>query len=897
VVTVKQPDFPPKAQAAAGPRHFRRLLRGSFHHYSTIVHGRFSFLLDRLFAFLFGRVVMSDADRAEIRRLAEQGTLCYVMRSPSKLEYLLFAFKFRREGLPYPQFCHYLSIYWWQSWMTTLRRIVGVVVSLLERKEYPNPYANGFVANLVVNRVPMLLPVHSFGGLPRRFGRGRRGPDPLVELTRIRRETNRPILLAPLVTIYGRRPDRDTRSMLDLIAGPSDNPGRLRRLWMFLSHRKTTFIRLGQAQSLEDLEEAVRMKIPAMVDAEPETAYHVRRTLLERIETERRIVLGPARKSRTEMIEMVLHDRGFVAALMDYCKKNDQPFIETRRRARRYLEEMAADLRPTAMNFLRWVLDRLLPRVYQSIKVDTDGLEQVRKVMRQMPVVFVPCHKSHIDYLILGYMLDRNQINLPLTVSGINLNFWPVGSLFRGNGAFFIRRAFRGKRIYTLCLTKYLEMILRGGLSLTFFVEGGRSRVGKLLPPKTGFLQYLLQAGAGANRQEVAFVPVSISYERIFEERFYTNEAAGKPNEGETLRTMLRHRRLLAKSRGRVWLDFAKPITLSDLLWVEQTSLALAVERRRRDVAQKIAHRVVYSINQLQQVTPYAIVAEALLAGTRRGVPAEVVDRRYRLLRDYLDSTGAAITETPVGVKTILATMVAEKVLSFEEDEQGEEPPFYFLEESRRLPLTIYANTVVPHHQTMSLLALAFLGAREPLPAERLFEDFRFLVWLLKREFVFGPSPDRQEADDRSDWERALGVFEAEHAIEKRDGRLLLTPDGHFAAETFAAVARAYVESYHLAARTLLSREAEAFAEKELIQSALKKGARLVSVGELDHPEAVHKMIVENAVRHYADLGLLRSTREIGDKTKAAALSYQVADFVQLRQIVERTGAYLPAVK
>ncbi|NLH49475.1 MAG: hypothetical protein GX444_12875 [Myxococcales bacterium] len=874
------------------PAHLRRFLHGSFDHYSTVFHGRFGLLLNLFFRFLFGPATINDADREEIRRAAEKGAVCYVIRGRSRLEYLLLSYKLRRENLPFPQFCHYLPVYWWQPWTTFIRRTVGILVSLWEKKGYPNPYANGYVEDLVEKRMPMLLPLHHFSGLPRRFLRGKSPFDPLQALLRIQRETDTPILLVPLFISYGRRPQRETRTVIDLIAGPPDNPGRLRRLWQYLRNRSSVYIKVAQPQELEDLEEAVRMRVPEMLDPEPETAYHIRRALLERLEEERRTVLGPARKSRTEIVEMVLHDRRFLAAIMDYCKKNDQPFIETRRRARRYLEEMAADQRPWAAGLLRFTLDRLLPRVYESVEVNTDSLEQVRKVMRKSPVVFVPSHKSHIDYLILGYVLDQHHLPMPLTVSGINLNFWPLGPVFRGAGAFFIRRAFRGKRIYTLCLVRYLETVLREGLSLTFYVEGSRSRVGKLLVPKTGFLQYLLEASAMANRSEIAFVPVSIGYERIFEERFYTNEAAGKPNEGENLRTMLRNRRMLTKSRGRVWIDFAAPILLNDLVW-NRAAASPADDEARRDLAKRIAYRVVHDINELQPVTSYAIVAEALLAGVRRGVPAETVARRYALLRDYLRYTHTVMPESPVSVEIILATMVAEKVLTFETGEE-DEPPYYLLEESKRLPLTIYANTVIPHHQAVSLLSLAMLGLPGPQPAKKIFDHFRFLVGLLKREFIFGGDPARSVEADREEMEKALAFGESQGWIDKRPEGLALSATGQFAAETFAAVATGYVESYHLAARTLAGRKAERTFEKDLIKLTLKKGERLVSLGELAHPEAVHKITIENAMHHFADLGVLRGEMIIADKTKAANHSYQVADFVQLREIIDRTSVYLP---
>lgn len=877
------------------PEHFERLLKGSFHHYSAVFHGRFSRLLDLLFRFLFGRVGLEAADGEVLQKAAEKGAVCYVTRGRSRLEYLLLSFRLRQADLPYPQFCHYLSVYLWQPWRITLRRLVGVAVSLFEGKGYPNPYRNGYVRRMVVEKVPTLLPLHHFGGLPWRFSRQRL--DPLQELIRLRRESGRTIMVVPVVIVYGRRPDRDHRSLWDMIAGASDNPGRLRRLFMFLRHSRDTYIKVSEPKELGELEALASMRVPMMADRLPETAYHIRQECLERIEAERRIVLGPARKSRAETIEMVLHERNFVSSLLDYCKTNEQPFVETRRRARRYLEEMAADLRPGIVGFLRWVLDRLLGRVYESVEVDLEGLEKVRRTVRRMPVVFMPSHKSHIDYILLNYVLYKNYVHLPFTISGVNLNFWPLGSIFRGAGAFFMRRSFRGKRIYTLCFVKYLEALLREGVSLTFYVEGGRSRVGKLLPPKLGFLQYLLQAAIGAGRREIAFVPVSIGYERIFEETFYTNEAAGKPNEGESLRTVLKHRRLLGKKRGRVWIDFGEPIQLREMLWEDHISTIPRDVNNRRELASAIAHRAVNSINKEQPVTPYALVAEAVLASTRRGMPAELIGQRFQLLVDYLQNT----TKLPgltgdhqATVQRILDTMVAEKSLSVEEGEEADEAPFYFLDEGKRLSLTIYANTVVPHHQYLSLLALVLLASKEPRPEADLFSEFSFLLRLMVRELVLGQKPGRSAPKDKRDFDRALQVFLDRGWLEQTDAGFELTGDGRFAAETFGSVVGGYVEAYHLAARALLLRKAETFSDKEFVKAALKKGTRLASMGELDHPEAVHQLLLKNALQRYTEDGYIKSEMVIGDKTKIAGRTYQVADFVELEKTIERTRVYLP---
>lgn len=890
----KQPQ--PVDRQKNKPRHLKRFLKDSFHHYSALFPGRFSRLLNLIFRLLFRGVTLEDADRQELKKAAGKGAVVYVTRSRSRLEYLLLSFKLREEGLPFPQFCHYLSVYLWQSWSTFARRTAGVVVSLFERQGYPNPYRNGFVRVLLAEKVPTLLPLHHFRGLPWRFSR--QHLDPLQELIQIRRDTNRPIMIVPLVLIYGRRPDRDTRSMLDMLVGPADNPGRVRRILMFMRNIRNIYLKVAEAVELDELEATASMRVPMMADRLPETAYHIRQACLERIEAERRVVLGPARKSRAEIIEMILHERSFVSSLLKYCKENDKPFIETRRRARRYLEEMAADTRPTIISFLRWILDRVLPRVYDSIEVDEQGLEKVRRIARRMPVVFMPSHKSHIDYLLLNYILYNNHISMPVTVSGINLNFWPIGNLFRGAGAFFIRRSFRSKRIYTLCFIKYIGAMLREGVGLTFYVEGGRSRVGKLLPPKLGFVQHLLNAAISSGRRELAFVPVSIGYERIFEERFYTDEAAGKPSEGETLGTILKHRRMLTKKRGRVWLDFAEPIPLQELLWEAQITTIPRDEQGRRDLARMIVHRAVYALNEMQPVTPYAVVAEALLAGTRRGVLGQTVVERFRLLTDYLRSRqvklpgfGANVSTT---VNNILPVMVAEKLLTMEDVSDEDDELFYFLEEGKRLSLTIYANTVVPQHPYISLLSLNLLAADKALSSDELFIEFRYLLRLLIREFVLGKTPSRSEEDDRREFNRVFDHYQRQGWLSETDEGFELSPSGRFTAETFSAVVAGYLESYHLAARALLKRKSEQFTAKEFIDAAIKKGKRLVSIGELIHAEAVHQLVLQSAMRLFEDWGIVRAELLIGDKTKITGRLYQVADFVQLREIVERTKMYLP---
>ena len=160
-------------------------------------------------------------------------------------------------------------------------------------------------------------------------------------------------------------------------------------------------------------------------------------------------------------------------------------------------------------------------KMFQGIEFEPDELAMVREQARKGSVVYIPSHKSHIDYLVLNYVLFHYHMHVPRIAAGKNLAFWPMGNIFRKSGAFFIRRTFRGARLYATVFKRYVKALLKEGHPLEFFIEGGRSRSGKLVLPKIGFLSILLEAYKEGYCDDLIFVPSSISYDRIIEEKEY----------------------------------------------------------------------------------------------------------------------------------------------------------------------------------------------------------------------------------------------------------------------------------------------------------------------------------------------------------------------------------------
>ncbi|MCZ7582871.1 MAG: 1-acyl-sn-glycerol-3-phosphate acyltransferase [Deltaproteobacteria bacterium] len=214
---------------------------------------------------------------------------------------------------------------------------------------------------------------------------------------------------------------------------------------MALRFRRRVSVRVGEIDSLENMVRRQTEKGVLSIDRSAELAYGVRRELIRQLDEERRVVLGPIRKSRSEIIEAALHNRRLVTFLREYSRENNVSFVESRSRARRYLREMAGDYSAAMIGLADILIGAALKYGRGRVEVDDRGLKAARVAARRMPLVYVPCHKSHFDYLLVSYVLYQKRLSLPFILAGINLNFWPVGPMFRACGAFFSAPVVQGQ--------------------------------------------------------------------------------------------------------------------------------------------------------------------------------------------------------------------------------------------------------------------------------------------------------------------------------------------------------------------------------------------------------------------------------------------------------------------
>jgi glycerol-3-phosphate O-acyltransferase len=609
-----------------------------------------------------------------------------------------------------------------------------------------------------------------------------------------------------------------------------------------------------------------------------------------RIERERRVLLGPPRKSARRLCEEVLRSRGVNEAVARVAAQTGTPAAQLQRRARRLLGEIAANMQPWVLHSFRLLLRQVFSRIYEGIDVDVAGIEKVRAAARKGPLILCPCHRSHVDYLVLSCAFYDHELVPPHIAAGVNLSFFPAGPIFRRGGAFFLRRTFRGDELYAAVFGAYVRKLLREGHSIEFFIEGTRSRTGKLLPPRTGLLDIIAEAVLDGALKDVQVVPISLGYDKVIEERSYAREQAGAEKRPEDVGALLRAGRVLGARYGRLDIEFDDPFDLGAAL-VQAGAQSGSGPEVRRAAVRRIAYRIMCGIGRVTPVTPTALVAAALLARGRREVTREELLAACGLLAQRARLHGARFERTvvgedgPGGLRLAALDHTLDQLGRDQHVEirgaRGEET--YGLPDERRGALDYYKNGALHFWSDESLLALAILGLGAP-SRDALCARVLELSRLLKYELVF------RQQDFEQIFAGTLDALAEPGWLATTQGRVLVTPSGREPLELLAGLTRHLLEAYHLVTCALPWLR-QSRTERETVQEVHDQAERLFLTGMITRREACSRSIYENALRVLVDGGVLR--RHDGRLTLAEGIDAeeQVARVARLLLVVPEEKA------
>ena len=805
---------------------------------------------------LFEPVAFPEDGAAEVRALAQRGTVVYVMRSSFFLHLVYLNHAAVRLGLPVARAVSGLAM---RVWRPFWRLFWGPRPLRAPRRNDVTEAVGAGESALVFLKRPRTLTTALTGGR-----------DPFPGLVKLQRETARPIFLVPVTLIWNRAAGRIKPSLLDILFGNPDEPGPLRASLTFLRNRRRAFVKIGKPV---DLQEVVASDPTGNHEA---IARRVRGALYQHLAREMRVVTGAPMKSPERIQEETLRDLTLRATLAEVARERGRADGSVEREAAANLTEIGSRISAFWVGAFASVLHAIFHRIYDGVEVDEEGVRALAKAAAIAPVVLCPSHKSHVDYLVMSYVLYNRGVLPPVIAAGDNLSFFPLGWLLRRGGAFFIRRSFKGDKVYAATLRAYVKKLVRDGTTQEFFVEGGRSRTGKLLLPKYGMVTMVIDAWLEGARPDVQFVPVSIQYEKLAEARSYERELAGGEKQKEDVRGLMKLPGVLKSRLGKVYISLDAPLSLSEIarsrgLVPLAEASGRPLDDEKRAAVRTLALKVVAGINRVSLVTPVGLCAAVLLSHERRGLSQRDFDARAAFLAEAARDAKARLSRA-LDAETFehpSAGPLADALTLLESDgtlrrstAAGE--TYYAVAEERRLGLDYHRSAIVHVYVAPALLCAALRG--ETCDQATLHARAQALSRLFKNEFVYETGvPFSRIVETNLALLRRWGIVEpaGPRGADGRDDALVRpTLAGAQRRQLLAALLGTYVETYFLAAEALALLADGPLEPREWSRRALDRGRGLYLTGRLQHHEALSGPTLESALAWLVGAGAVARTGE-----------------------------------
>jgi glycerol-3-phosphate O-acyltransferase len=826
----------------------QRLLKGTHHHFLFFLpsrKGALPWLMERF----YNGIALPKEQSDVLRHLPPEAILIYTIKFRTFFEYLFIHTRYRQEKLPVPELGLGFRLLMAQPVSRILRSMLAHVDYFFTHWRRLDPYQSGYLSEQLLNGRTMLMPLVEKKGFYRRFVKAK--VDPLRFLIELQAETDRPIYIIPHLMFFSKNPTCAIPRLRDIFLGTEQRPGLIRRLLTLFRQPGKVFVEISQPLDVQHF-------LSENNGGNPEyQALTLRRQLLAQHNRHRQCITGPVIKSQEEMKESILSNDRLRQFMAQHAASRKEPLHAVRREADAFVDEIAAKYSHTFIKFISGPVGWLFKTMYDGTVVDTEGLQRVKTMSQKGPLILVPCHKSHVDYLVLSWVLFKHNLPCPHVAAGKNLSFWPLGPIFRAGGAFFLRRTFRGARLYAKVFSEYIHKLLEDGFNLELFIEGGRSRTGKLLMPKLGFLSILFNAFKNGACQDMIFVPVFIGYDQILEESAYLHEIEGGKKEPENISQVIKARRFLKQRYGKIYINFHDPISLTELLGEYDTPFAQMPQKTQNELCRNLGWRMIRAIDESSVVTPHALVAAALLNHPSKHFTMEELFRAVDTYRSQLYTQDAKLTDTLLmdhqrACEQALENYLDRKLVEMPEGEKNMPAELGQLRVplNKRLQLEYYKNNCIAYFVPAAFTALAILEMDAfQFSAADLHARYRFLRDFFKYEFAYDV---RKEPETLV---RKVLKTLIDDAVLMPHRNLpdtyQITSRGLRKLKYFARFLKTYFESYLVVLHFFEQTPRKKARSKDRIKKIQSIGNAMLKNQEIELPESLSKINFENGISFF----------------------------------------------
>jgi glycerol-3-phosphate O-acyltransferase len=660
------------------------------------------------------------------------------------------------------------------------------------------------------------------------------------------------VQFVPVSIFWGRPVAKQKSALTVLFAHSWEIAGRIRQFFRILVHGRDTLVQFSEVISLRSL-----------IDEQLENDDNIDRiqqALADRLHQIKTATLGPDTSHRRTLVrDLLLHPDVQDGIRKRSIEENISPY-KAALQARKYLFEIVADRTSITIRLMQIGLTAFWNRFYSGIHVER--AEQLRNLALTHELVYVPCHRSHVDYLLLSYVIHYQGLSIPHIAAGKNLNMPIIGSVLRGGGAFFIRRSFKGNELYSTVIFEYLAKLVSAGTPVEYFVEGGRSRTGRLLKPRPGMLAMTVRAFLKYRERPVAFIPVYIGYEKMIEGKSYLAELSGQNKKEESLFASIWSILSIRGNFGHVYTNFGSPVLLTHHLdkhhpnWNAEEYDDVHRPDWLMDTVNDIADHIMVNINRAAHVNAINLVSTVLLA-----TPKQHMDEVQ--LAAMIDLYSSLITSLEYSSKTIVTLLNGEEQIQRAETlkrvrrQKHKMGDIIYLDAKNTVLLTYYRNNILHLTAVPSVIACCFNNA-----TTQKLDDIINLVSIaypfLRRQLFIVWSQE-QLADAV---EHILGILvelKLLQLIGKDEySRPRASSIEYGQLQLLAQVISPILELYYMTFAILLNTGTSSISESDLIEHSYLMAQRLSMIYELNSPDFFDERLITNFIEALREMKYLK---------------------------------------
>lgn len=666
----------------------------------------------------------------------------------------------------------------------------------------------------------------------------------------IQNDPEKQFQLVPVSIFLGRAPDKNHGLFKILLSERWGINGRIRKFFSILAHGNHTLIRLSRPI-------LVNQTLGSSTDNAAALSHKLSRVLRLHFNRVKTSVVGQDLSHRRTIAKNIISRPAVQAEIKGYAERQKVSIEKAEREAEKIIREIAADYSYSSIRLMHKVFRWFWTKVYDGVKLNFYA--EFRNLTTEKEIIYTPCHRSHIDYLILSYSLYEKGLVPPHIAAGINLNLPIIGRLLRGAGAFFIRRSFNSA-LYSTIFSEYLSSLIAHGVSIEYFIEGTRSRTGRLLHPKAGMLAMTVRSYLNERGKPLVFLPASLNYEKLMEGTSYKSELGGGQKQKESIGGLFKTLKLLKDEYGRLTVNFAEAIELNDLLDKHQPNwrnLTLGVKEKPpwfKNVVSEAGELILTHINEASHVNPINLLAVSLLA-TPNLAASEIN------LTDQITLYKKLLIELPYSERTTVTSLTEAEIiaqgirLGFIERVKHSLGDVIKVKQEMGVMMTYYRNNVLHLFVASSFIAMFFIN-RVKYPRKDLLRMMAIIYPYIKNELFL--KWNREEFIEYG--RKTLALFKECDLLLSYGRQLQRHVGGSMQAGKLRVLANALMQTYErffIVIAVLKSKGSGALTTNELESLCHQIASQLTLLYEFNSPDFFDKNLFKHFIKQLSEESII----------------------------------------